>query len=270
MVSLRPDHPPGQRRITRYSQTIAIAWQLARLDLIRRYTATGLGLGWVILAPLGMAAVIGTVFSQLFDQALAQFLPYLFVNLTLWAFFTACLDSGGISFLAAEGYIKQIPNVSLWAYPLRMTLAAFVALVLGLVAAAAVSLLLGREIALSWFSLIPALSVWLLFGYAVATLSAVLNTRIRDFSYLQTVIVQAFFYVTPVMYPPSMLTDHGLSWLLTFNPLYHLMMLVRVPIVYGGLPPAAHYLASGIVLALLIPLASFLLYRTRRSLVLWL
>ncbi|MEO2167656.1 MAG: hypothetical protein ABGY42_05965, partial [bacterium] len=69
----------GTRRVRgshqRHLRTFAIAWQLARLDLIRRYTATGLGLAWAILAPLGMAAVIGTVFSQLFNQAISEFLP---------------------------------------------------------------------------------------------------------------------------------------------------------------------------------------------------
>ena len=89
------------RRQETFQQTLSIAWQLARLDLVRRYTSTGLGMLWAILSPLGMSLVIGAVFAKVFDQGLAEFLPYLFVNLTLWAFFVACLEGGAIAFIAA-------------------------------------------------------------------------------------------------------------------------------------------------------------------------
>ena len=254
----------------RYLHTFTIACQLARLDLIRRYTATGLGLAWAILAPLGMAVVIGTVFSQLFGQKLAEFLPYLFMNLTLWAFFVGCVEGGAIAFLAAEGYIKQVANVSLATYPLRMTLAAFVLLALGLAAVAAIALLFGAPLNLAWLSLVPALVAWLLFGFAVASISAVLNTRVRDVEHLQTVVVQALFYATPVMYPPQMLIEHGLGWLLTINPLYHLMMLVRTPVIYGGVAPLEHFLATALVLAIILPAAWVVMRRARHAVVFWL
>ncbi len=250
--------------------TLSIAWQLARLDLLRRYTSTGLGMLWAILSPLGMSLVIGLVFSKVFNQGLEEFLPYLFVNLTLWAFFVACLEGGAIAFIAAEGYIKQVPNVSLAAYPVRMTLGAFAALCFGLLAAALVTILLGKVVNLSWLAVLPGLAAWLVFGVALSCLSAVLNTMVRDFAYVQSVGVQALFYATPIMYPPEMLVSHGLSWLLTLNPVYHFLMLVRTPIVFGDVAPVAHYLASGIVLLVLVPLAILALRRSRASVVFWL
>ena len=268
-------HPSGEivaapRTRETFRQTLSIAWQLARLDLVRRYTSTGLGILWAILSPLGMSLVIGAVFAQVFDQGLAEFLPYLFVNLTLWAFFVACLEGGAIAFVAAEGYIKQVPNVSLAAYPLRMAFGAFAALCFGLLAAALVTLALEGRVTVAWLGVLPALVAWLIFGIALSSLSAVLNTMVRDFTYVQTVGVQALFYATPIMYPPEMLVKHGLSWLLTLNPVYHLLMLVRTPIVFGDLPPASHYIASAIVLAVLVPLAVFALRRSRSSVVFWL
>jgi lipopolysaccharide transport system permease protein len=253
-----------------FRQTLSIAWQLARLDLVRRYTSTGLGMLWAILSPLGMSLVIGAVFAKVFNQGLAEFLPYLFVNLTLWAFFVACLEGGAIAFIAAEGYIKQVPNVSLAAYPLRMAFGAFAALCFGLFAATMVTIVLGGTVNASWLSILPALGLWLIFGIALANLSAVLNTMVRDFTYVQTVGVQALFYATPIMYPPEILVEHGLAWLLTFNPVYHLLMLVRTPIVFGDLPPMSHYFASAIILLVLVPLAIFAVRRSRSSVVFWL
>ena len=251
-------------------QTFAIAWQLARLDLVRRYTATMLGLAWATLTPLGMGIVIGVVFSRLFGTSLEDFLPYLFCGLILWGFFVACIDGGAIAFLAAEGYIKQIPGVSLFTYPLRMVFAALIALLMGLIAVVVVALVLGRAITPAWLTLAPALLAWALFGFAVCCTSAVVNTILRDFTYIQNVAVQALFYATPIMYPPTLLADHGLAWMLTFNPVYHLIMLVRTPVVFGAIAPAPHWIAAGLMIGLLLPVGLLAVHATRRRVVFWL
>lgn len=251
-------------------RTLAIAWQLARLDLVRRYTATMLGLAWAVLSPLLMAAVIGTVFARLFGVELRSFLPYLFLNLTLWSFFSACLEGGAIAFVAAEGYIKQIPRVSLFTYPLRMIFAAFITLLLGLVAAAMVSLFFGGPLSVAWLCVVPGLACWFLFGFSIACVSGVMNTAVRDFQYIQTVGVQALFYATPVMFPADLLVGHGLSWMLTYNPLYHLMMLVRVPLLTGQVPPVPHYVASLATVAVALVVGSIAVQRARPRLVFWL
>lgn len=251
-------------------RTLSIAWQLARLDLVRRYTATMLGLAWAVLSPLLMAAVIGLVFARLFGVELRSFLPYLFLNLTLWGFFTACLDGGAIAFLAAEGYVKQIPRVSFFTYPLRMIFAAFVTLVLGLVAAAFVALVFGASVSLEWLCVIPGLAAWFLFGFAIACISGVCNTAVRDFQYIQTVGAQALFYSTPVMFPAELLVGHGLSWMLTYNPLYHLMVLVRVPMLNNQVPPFPNYLAAFATVAVALTIAWWAVNKAKSRLVFWL
>jgi ABC-type polysaccharide/polyol phosphate export permease len=108
------------------------------------------------------------------------------------------------------------------------------------------------------------------FGFAVCTLSAVLNTWVRDFQHLQAVGVQALFYATPVMFPAALLVQHGLGWFLTFNPLYHLMMLVRVPMLNNDVPELSHYLASALVLVVLLTAAVVAMRWARDRLVFWL
>lgn len=274
----RPAGPPTPARAPRprlgsrqqHLRTFSIAWQLARLDILRRYTATLLGIVWAVLAPLLMSAVIGVVFSNLFGVSLREFLPYLFLNLTLWAFFSACIDSGAISFIAAEGYIKQIAKVSFYTYPLRMVLAAFFTLLLGLCAVICVILIFGGRVSPIWLLAVPGLAAWLVFGFAIACLSGVLNTAVRDFQYLQSVAVQALFYATPVMFPAVLLVQHDLTWLLTWNPLYHLMMIVRVPLLYNDFPEASHYVASGLSLAFFGTCAVVAMRVARPRLVFWL
>jgi lipopolysaccharide transport system permease protein len=258
----------GQRQA--HLHAFSIAWQLARLDLLRRYTSTMLGILWAVLSPLCMAAIIGTVFGKLFRVELQTFLPYLFLNLTLWAFFVSCLDGGAISFIAAEGYIKQIARVPLLAYPLRMVMAAFVTLLLGLLAVVLVILIFGGRPSIGWLWAIPGLGAWFLFGIALASLSGMANTWMRDLSYIQAVAIQALFYATPIMFPSSLLVAHGLQPLLTWNPLYHLLMIVQVPLLFGDRPPIEHYVAVVLTLAVLLGLALAGLHGVRRRLVFWL
>jgi len=258
----------GQRQA--HLHAFSIAWQLARLDLLRRYTSTMLGMLWAVLSPLCMAAIIGTVFGKLFQVELKSFLPYLFLNLTFWAFFVSCLDGGAISFIAAEGYIKQIARVPLLAYPLRMVMASFVTLLLGLLAVVLVILLFGGRPTPGWAWVLPGLAAWFLFGIALATLSGIANTWMRDLSYIQSVAVQALFYATPIMFPSSLLVAHGLKSLLTWNPLYHLLIIVQVPLLFGNRPPIEHYVAVGLSLALTLGLAVAGLSFVRRRLVFWL
>lgn len=261
---------PSGRRTYSAAQGWAIAYQLARLDVIRRYTATMLGVVWAVLSPLLQAIVIGVVFGRLFGVPVREFLPYLFLNLTLWAFFLACLNGGQIAFVAAEGYIKQIPGVPLFAYPLRMALSALYTLALALVAVVLVVLAAGGRPGWAWLLVLPGLGAWFLFGLAVASLAAVANTAVRDLEHIQAVAVQALFYATPIMYPASLLADHGLAWMLAWNPIYHLLTLVYLPLLQGAAPPANHYLAAALSLALALGAARFAMRRAEPRVAFWL
>lgn len=258
----------SRRRSVR--QTCEIAWQLARLDILRRYTATLLGVVWAALSPLLMACVIGVVFSQLFGASTREFLPHLFISLTLWNFFTACVDGGAISFLAAEGYIKQIPSVSLWAYPLRMVLAALFTLVVTLAVVSVIVAFLRGGFGLAWILLIPALAAWTAFGLFVAALTGLLNTAVRDVQYVQSVAVQILFYATPVIYPEKLLVEQGLGWALTFNPVHHLLALVRIPMMHDSVPPLNHYIGVALTLLVLGTVTHYATQKASKRIVFWL
>lgn len=261
--------PPRQRR-HRLRKSFHIAWQLARLDIFRRYTATLLGVVWAVLSPLLMACVIGVVFSQFFGASARDFLPHLFISLTLWNFFVACLDGGAIAFIAAEGYIKQIPGVSLYAYPLRMALAASFTLLVTFGVVAIIVEILRGSVGVAWLLVAPGLVAWVLFGLLVACLAGLLNTAIRDVQYIQSVLVQALFYATPVIYPEKLLVDRGLPWALTLNPLHHLIAIIRIPMMHNEVPPLPHYVAVALSLAVLGVLTRYAVRNAARRVVFWL
>src|SRR5262249_20430929 len=133
-----------------------------------------------------------------------------------------------------------------------------------------VILVFGGRITVDWLYLIPGLAAWFLFGFSVACLSGVVNTAVRDVQYIQSVAVQALFYATPIMFEARLLVEHGLKPLLTWNPLYPLLVVVQVPLLYGDRPPADHYLAVLMTLVLTVGLALGALRVVQRKLVFWL
>jgi lipopolysaccharide transport system permease protein len=264
-----PALSPRQRR-HRLRQSFNIAWQLARLDIFRRYTKTLLGIVWAVLSPLLMSCVIGVVFSQFFGADARDFLPHLFISLTLWNFFVGCVDGGAIAFIAAEGYVKQIPGVSLYAYPLRMVLAALFTLLVTLGVVVVIVEVLRGSLGMAWLLVFPGLLAWAAFGLFVACLTGLLNTAVRDVQYIQTVLVQILFYATPVIYPEKLLVGQNLRWALTLNPLHHLIAIIRIPIMHNEVPSLSHYVAVGLSLAVLGAVTRWAVRKAARRVVFWL
>ncbi len=96
---------------------------LVRVDLRKRYRRSIIGMGWSLLHPIAMTAVLCIVFSQLLSQDIRTFAPFLLTGLTFWAFISATVMDGCQCFLQGESYIRQQP-APLAIYPLRSTLGA--------------------------------------------------------------------------------------------------------------------------------------------------
>lgn len=206
---------------------------LVRSDLRARYRRSILGVGWSLLQPLAMTTVLCLVFHNLFGQPLREFAPFVLSGLTFWGFITYCTSTGCQCFFQGEAYIRQYP-VPLAVYPLRTLLgAAFhfgVALIV--VNLLAWSLNGFGNMAALW-SLVPALFLILIVGWSIAVLAGFANVYFPDMQHLTEVGLQILFYATPIMYPPSMLRDRGLGWMVDYNPLGALLALIREPILAG-------------------------------------
>jgi ABC-type polysaccharide/polyol phosphate export permease len=96
---------------------------LVRIDLRKRYRRSVIGIGWSLLHPIAMTAVLCIVFSQLLNQDIRTFAPFLLSGLTFWGFILATVMEGCQCFLQGESYIRQQP-APLAIYPLRSTLGA--------------------------------------------------------------------------------------------------------------------------------------------------
>lgn len=212
---------------------------LVRLDLRQRYSRAALGLSWSIIQPAAFSAVFVLVFSQVLNTSPASYMTTLLIGLAVWNFFRECAVSGCLAFVSHESYIRQRPlPYGLYTarcvigYAIHSSFAFAVALV-------AVVMVNGHaEHLLTLWAVVPILLMILIAGWAVATIFAFAQVYFHDTKHLLEVLTQMLFFLTPIVYPPSLLVNKGLGWLARFNPLNVYLELVRYPLTTGELPDA--------------------------------
>lgn len=235
-----------------------------RQDLKTKYRNTVLGIGWNFLSPLGIVLIIGTVYSSLFSIPMKELVPFLFSGLLPWLFLTGCSENGAMAFLGASGYIKQT-RVPLEIFPLRHCLLNMVNLVFSIFAFLLIYIIMSPSSFNGYMLLIvPALVIWFVFCAAWATITGMINLYLRDFQPLQSLLLQGLFYASPIIYKPEMLAAKY-EWIYKYNPIYHLLEIIRKPLLGQGPATATSWAVSIAMSLLLLLLAVYLIRKIGRS-----
>lgn len=224
---------------------------LVKQDLQMRYNRSVLGVAWSIITPFGLSVIIGLIYSIIFNTNPVTFIPLLFAGLNPWTFISGCADGGTVSFISAEGYIKQT-TVNAQIFPLRSVLGGFINFLYGMVAFFSVYLFLAPEnFGPKMLFFFPGLLIVLVAGIALANFSAVINLYFRDYRPLQSLILQGLFYATPIIFETTMLDQKGYSLVYKINPFYYFLEVVRSPALGVKIPDIEIYVIA-IALALIL------------------
>jgi ABC-2 type transport system permease protein len=179
-----------------------------------KYKRTALGQGWSLLNPLATLAIFSLVFGVLLQtrvpagdpSGLDAFALFLACGLLPWTFFSGALSGGMSALVLNAGLVKKVyfPREVL----VTSTVLSFVVTFLTELGVLTVLLLVFGGQPLLYLPLV-ALAVVLLTGFALglALLLAIANVYFRDTSYLVALLLQFWFYLTPVVYPPSLVDD---------------------------------------------------------------
>jgi ABC-2 type transport system permease protein len=189
--------------------------ELVRKDLKVKYKNSALGFIWSLANPLLYLAVFTLVFTQLLKNGIDDF-PVLFMSgFLVWNFFNLATLSGTGSVVGNANLVRKVrfPRVVL---PLSSVGFAGVHFVLQLGVLLALLAVFYRDAFGSQLVLlVPALAVVTVFATAMALLASALNVRFRDVEHLLEVILLAWFWLTPIVYPVTYIRDElaGSPWL---------------------------------------------------------
>jgi ABC-2 type transport system permease protein len=218
--------------IFRYRDLI---YQLIYRDIVARYKRSILGIAWTMLNPLGTMLVLTVVFSQLF-HTVKGYPTYVLSGLLAWTFFAQTTNSAMQQLVWGSSLLHRI-------YMPR-TVFAVSAIGTGLVNLAfslipLILLMLITAIPLRWSILFLPLAIFLLAAYAlgIGLLFSTLAVYFPDVAEMYQVVLIAWMYLTPIIYPQEIIPETFRSWFLNLNPMYYLIEIFRMPIYEGGLPP---------------------------------
>jgi lipopolysaccharide transport system permease protein len=214
---------------------------LALSDLRSRWRRSFFGVLWSIIQPLGMTLLLALVFSKLFRADIFTYAPYILSGIIVWECIMACVTGGALSFVQADAYIKQCKH-PLAIYTLRTVLTSLI--VLGLASLALfgwAAIVLPQHFGWSWLAAPTIFPVLALILWPLATLLAYIGARFRDVPHATGLVMQAIWFVSPVYFETKMFRQGGLDALVDYNPIYHLLQLVRAPLLDGKWPTLENY-----------------------------
>ena len=212
---------------------LSLVGMLGWRDIRQRYRRSSLGPFWLTISMAIMIGTLGLVFGQIFKTPMRDFFPFLTAGIIFWTFISSVLGEGCATFIQSDGIIKQLP-IPLFVHVMRMMWRNLLILGHNIVIFPLVVLLIGHAPGWTVLWVVPGLLLLILNMGWMALILGVVCTRYRDLSQIVNSVIQVVFYLTPVMWMPSLLPDRA-GALLQINPFYHLIAMVRDPLL-GHVP----------------------------------
>jgi ABC-2 type transport system permease protein len=225
----------------RYRELI---WALALKELKIRYKRSILGFLWALLNPMLLCLVLSVVFSKLMQSPKPDFPVFLLSVLLPWTFFSQSLTYAAESIVGNGDLIKKV-RVAKLVFPVAAVVSNMINLFLSLVPLLLIVLVMHHPFYITWLYLpvpIAALAILTLGG---TFFFAAINVYYRDVSHMLQIILQVWFYLTPIIYSvDDVHVPAKYQFLFKINPVVYALNGFRLSVYYGQLPTAWSITAS--------------------------
>lgn len=252
------DLSAGMRR---WDIWLTLAW----LDIKLRYRRTLIGPFWLALTAIVTVGVMGLVYSQLFHQPIATYLPYLACGMALWSLIASLTNEAPAVFVNAAHVARQTP-LPYSVHVLRRVANSVLQFLHTWVSFWCVAVCFGVPLGLSTLWIVPALGMLCIFGYWITLLAGTVCLRFRDLGQATTIGTQLLVLITPIFWPKQQLANA--QWIVNCNPVFHLIEICRAPLL-GEPVPWTSWLAVLAINAAGCAAAFVLFAKYRRRLAYW-
>ena len=198
-------------------------------DIKVKYKQTILGVVWAILQPF----LLMVVFTMFFDIGLnipCDNIPYpifVFSGLMLWGIFSSGLSGAAQSMVTNANIIKKIyfPRLII---PISSILVALFDFIMAFLVFIGMLIYFHIDVNPMIIIYLPiSIVITLLTTFGLGTLIAALNVKFRDFRYVIPFIIQMMFFITPVIYPVTVIKHEWAKPLFALNPMVGAIELLR-------------------------------------------
>ena len=243
---------------------------LVRRELRSKYKGTALGWLWSLINPLATTAIFTAVFSTIMRvdppvgvDGLHSYPLFLLCGLLTWNFMAGTVQ-GAQGVLVGNGNLIKKTYFPRRLLVIATVMAGFVTYAIEMAVLAAIFLLFGVNV-LPWIPLLVVVMVLVaVFSLGLGLMLSVVNVYFRDVAHFVSLFMQVWFYLTPIIYPLTLIKDvqAGSSWasrlpleaMYSANPMVGLVESIRDMLYAGTLPSwvsLAYCLVVSIVLVLI-------------------
>ena len=229
-----------------------------------KYQNSILGAAWTVINPLAMILVYTVIFSQIMRAKLPGidhsfgYSIYLCAGVLSWGLFSEIAGRSQNIFLENANILKKInfPRICL---PITLVCNALLnfSIIFGLFTL--FLMVMGLFPGLVYFSIIPVLFILVLFAVGLGMTIGILNVFFRDVGQLFGIVLQFWFWMTPIVYPVSILPK-AIVPLMNLNPMSGVVSALQNILVNGAWPDW-YKLLPALVLGLLFGILSLSLFR---------
>lgn len=244
------------------SNLLELLYSLVERDLKARYRGSILGFLWTILTPIFMALIYIIFLRIIGGKAIASQYENILIGVFAWQFTVQCINSGMVSITGNVSLIKKVyfPKIIL---PLSTVLTNlinfYIALVVQIIVLSIILFFRGESLPLLVL-LVPLVTLYhMIFNFALSLFVASANVFFRDTQHLINLAISAWFFLSPVMYPVSLVkqitsTFPVIAELYFINPMSVILTLYR----FLQVPEETFHLGYGAIIGLILPFVLFL------------
>lgn len=217
------------------------------MDIVQRYKRSVIGPFWLTISSAITTLALCLIWAGIFKTDLSVFMPYFSLSNVVWVLVSTCIIESTQILISFEGLLRQVKlpisvlifrmlwrNLIIFLHLLPIPLTVFFfypdGFHIGL-----------YQLASTFMSII----VLMIFLYVYCSLVAIMCTRYRDLIQVVISLTQLIFLATPILWQASSLSNR--SYLYEYNPFYHLLQIVREPILVGVLPSTSYLIVMSLI-----------------------
>lgn len=232
---------------------IFICWRtwflLANQDIKMRYLRSKIGPFWISISLAAMVTGLALLYSQIFSIEFHDYLFWIACSLLIWTLVAGMVTEASSVLVEAENTLRNV-KISQAVLATRMIYRQLIVFAHNILVIAVLMALFGFRPTWAIFLAIPGLILLLLIGLFYTLSVTAFCLRFRDVSQVINSMVQIMFFMTPIIWQPAQGRVPALF--VQINPFYHMVELVRAPLL-GHPPQLVSWVVSlGIVFGLVL------------------
>ena len=193
-----------------------LVFNLVGKNLKRKYRRSYFGFLWTLMAPTAMAVVYYFVFKMVLKVHIPHYVAFVLSGVLPWAFFAQSLSEGMESIVGNWGLASKVP-IPVQVFPFSVTATNIINFAVSIPVIIGASFVSHVELSASVL-LLPLIFFFLfLTTYGMALILSLVFVYLRDLRHILSILLQIWFYGTPVVYSESMVPPQ-FHWVLYANP----------------------------------------------------